>query len=320
MLQDNAQLKLYDIQPTLDKVISIVTPDLETQEHILRYQVPVAIERYNVGLIVLDSVAANYRAEFDRPGASRHGASMAKRYTLPLVMIFDIPADELNSSAELTKLGSLLRSYAQNHNLAVVVSNQVSDRFSQTPVQALQYAASSQVSTNSPKHQASQASPLAYRSTTVPRQSIHLPSSAPTSTPQNIAITPAPLKIDHQQRWFTGWGDDADRFSISDPNFQMMPQKTPALGLVWTSQIAARIALIKTPIYGSGKEAEGIEAGDVTIKKWRRYLKVVFASWTKPTGSGIDGAVEFEISSGGVNSLALKRGGETEETEVKARN
>lgn len=79
MLKNHPALTSTERKPSLDRVISIVTPDLESQDHILRFQLPVAIQRHNVGLVVLDSVAANYRAEFERPGASRDGANMAKR-------------------------------------------------------------------------------------------------------------------------------------------------------------------------------------------------------------------------------------------------
>ena len=85
MLAANPILSSADPQPSLDRVISILTPDLESQDHILRYQLPVAVRRHNVGLVVLDSVAANYRAEFERPGASRAGANMAVRYAWNLL-------------------------------------------------------------------------------------------------------------------------------------------------------------------------------------------------------------------------------------------
>ncbi|KAH6850870.1 P-loop containing nucleoside triphosphate hydrolase protein [Chaetomium sp. MPI-CAGE-AT-0009] len=136
-------------RPSLDNIISTVTPDLESQDHILTFQVPVEVERRGIGLVVLDSVAANYRAEFERSASSsgaRHGSNMGARTT------------------ELVKLGMHLRDLAQRHNLAVVVSN---------------------------------------------------------------------------QRWFTGWGDD--------PRAQHA-LKTPALGLVWTTQVAARIALSRRAV------------------------------------------------------------------------
>jgi DNA repair protein RAD57 len=79
MLSTHPILVSANPKPSLDRIISIVTPDLESQDHILRYQLPVAIRRHSIGLVVLDSVAANYRAEFERPGASKNGANMAKR-------------------------------------------------------------------------------------------------------------------------------------------------------------------------------------------------------------------------------------------------
>jgi DNA repair protein RAD57 len=72
-------LRDADPQPSLDRIVSIVTPDLESQEHILWYQAPIAIQRYDVGLLVVDSVAANFRAEFETPGLPGGAASMAKR-------------------------------------------------------------------------------------------------------------------------------------------------------------------------------------------------------------------------------------------------
>ena len=99
MLTTHPTLSSAYRKPTLDRIISVVTPDLESQDHILRYQVPVVIRRHKIGLVVLDSVAANYRAEFERPGANRNGAHMAKRLmsTRPLttqsfLTLLDLPS------------------------------------------------------------------------------------------------------------------------------------------------------------------------------------------------------------------------------------
>ncbi|OBT98266.1 hypothetical protein VE01_03115 [Pseudogymnoascus verrucosus] len=98
---------------SLSRVLTIPARDLETQDHILRFQLPLAIRRHNVGLVVIDSVAANFRAEFERGdgGGAAHGANMARR------------------TAELVGLGALLRGIARSESVAVVVSNQVADRF-----------------------------------------------------------------------------------------------------------------------------------------------------------------------------------------------
>ncbi|KFZ19691.1 hypothetical protein V502_03502 [Pseudogymnoascus sp. VKM F-4520 (FW-2644)] len=98
---------------SLSRILTIHARDLETQDHILHFQLPLAIRRHNVGLVVIDSVAANFRAEFERSGdgGAAHGANMARR------------------TAELVGLGALLRGVARSEGVAVVVSNQVADRF-----------------------------------------------------------------------------------------------------------------------------------------------------------------------------------------------
>ncbi|KAH0601914.1 hypothetical protein MHUMG1_00793 [Metarhizium humberi] len=107
ILASNPLLQGVDFadRPSLDNILSTVTPDLESQDHILEYQVPVLLSRHNIGLLVIDSVAANYRAEFERAGSS-YGSNMAAR------------------SAELVRLGALLRDLARRHGIAVVVANQ----------------------------------------------------------------------------------------------------------------------------------------------------------------------------------------------------
>jgi DNA repair protein RAD57 len=228
-------------RPSLNKILSIQTPDLEAQDHILRFQVPVAIERQGIRLVVIDSIASNYRAEFDRTGVGsvqgqsqgnvnpdrRAAQAMAERRT------------------QLVQLGGFLRNLAREKNIAIVLSNQVADRFS--PITA------------PPPH------------TQLPSQN-HLP---PPSTSSIPVITPDPLTLDHQQRWFTGWGD------LPGSNY-----KTPSLGLVWTNQIGARIALIKE--------------GDVASVKRRRWLRVVFAPWV---GGSRDCGLEYEILGEGVRAV-----------------
>ncbi|KAH7025443.1 P-loop containing nucleoside triphosphate hydrolase protein [Macrophomina phaseolina] len=239
-------------KPSLQRILSIQTPDLEYQDHVLRYQLPVAIARHDVGLVVLDSVAANYRAEFERPEHDRRAGveAMARR------------------SAMLVELGALLRSVARAHGVAVVVANQVSDRFAAPPPPP---------------------PPPPSASATTSRTASH------NTPPPPLALSPEPLSLDHQQRWFTGWGDARTTAAAT-------ALKTPALGLVWTNQLAARIALLKAPVYSApnpwvGLAADGREdwRGDgVEIRRWRRWMKVVFAPWTAASEPGSKG-VEFKI-------------------------
>ncbi|KAI0192257.1 DNA repair protein RAD57 [Xylaria flabelliformis] len=314
-------------RPSLDRVISTVTPDLESQDHILTYQVPVEVARRNVGLIVLDSVAANYRAEFDRGSG---GSNMAAR------------------SAELVRLGHLLRELARKHDLAVVVANQVADRFSGSNPFA--YSARPSTLTPGPQHRRlgamSQESPLASRSRNIinpgnnnatalqdvePSSStadIVVRSSMPEPPPEDfVPAAPAALSLDHQQRWFTGWGDDP---------YQHLNEtlKTPSLGLVWSTQIAARIALFRRPAYGRKVVVDGDDANEITamttyddevanvgpyIKSWRRWMKVVFAPHVPGTGTGLEGAVEFEVVAGGLKGVERAKNKKTK-TKTKTTN
>lgn len=104
-------------------MFSITCNDLESQDHIIRYQLPVFVARHNVGLIVLDSVAANFRVEFERPTTTLP----AKRARAEDE---SGPAQMARRGKDLVLLARTLRTLAVQHNLAVVVANQVSDRFS----------------------------------------------------------------------------------------------------------------------------------------------------------------------------------------------
>ncbi|KAK2624333.1 hypothetical protein QTJ16_006283 [Diplocarpon rosae] len=284
ILRSHPVLLAADSKPTLDSIISIVTPDLESQDHILRFQVPVAVRRHGIRLVILDSVAANYRAEFGHPAAGASsgqtgGASMAQR------------------SSELVKLGQLLRGLAREYNLAIVVANQVADRFpggngGSSPI----------------LRRTTQNSPLARKSGqggTTPDSSIPMSStpagSESATTPFNSTVDP--MSLDHQHRWFTGWGDDP-----SPSHVGMESLKTPSLGMIWTTQISCRIALVKRPVYGPGLLGDGEnERGEPVIRKWRRWMKVVFAPHAAPSGPGVQDAVEFEIKGEGV-AAAKKKG------------
>ncbi|KAK8037073.1 DNA repair protein RAD57 [Apiospora marii] len=304
MLNSNPSFKGLDKKPTLDRIMSTATPDLESQEHILQYQVPVQVERHNVGLIVLDSVAANYRAEYERGGSL--GSNMAAR------------------SADLIRMGQLLHDLARRHNLAVVVANQVMDRIpsshsgsnngvfaiknsAATPRSPPLAAAAAAAAGPSAAHaQMPQDSPLASRSrgpwqpppgaepTSSLVDMVGVRSSMPEPPPEDPPA-PASLLLDHQNRWVTGWGDDP----YADPNHF----KTPTLGLVWSTQVAARVALFKRPVYGRKDVVEDEETGGVVLRNWRRWMKVVFAPHVPGTGQGLEGAVEFEVSMGGLKSV-----------------
>ena len=106
-----------------DRIYYYNCNDLETQEHIVTYQLPVVLARYRVGLIILDSVTANYRAEFDRPPPSQRSQSQ--------------PAQMAQRSRDLRKLAGTLKDLAIEWNVAVVAVNQVTDTFKRTSSQSI---------------------------------------------------------------------------------------------------------------------------------------------------------------------------------------
>lgn len=242
-------------KPSLSRVQSTQLRDLESQDHVLRYQVPVQIARANVGVIIVDSVAANFRAEFDRVGANSSDA-LARR------------------SLQLTQLGAHLRDLARSHNVAIVVANQVLDRFG--PVASLFDASATPLSQTSVATQVSGTNN--NNTATFP---------PPSQQPQLLLSTNDPLSLDHQQRFFTGWGDQ--RF--------MRDLKTPSLGLTWTNQLSARVVLLKQPIL---KPQDYLLGPGMDIVGWRRHLKVAFSAWSRDD-NGTDG-VEFEVCEEGIRS------------------
>jgi DNA repair protein RAD57 len=225
-------------------------------------------------------VAANYRAEFEKQGAGNGAAAMARRGT------------------QLVQLGALLRELACTQGITVVVANQVADRFTKAPSAASSNPASRTASTNS---QGTVRTPSnnSNHSTSQGNEQDHAPHPASQPT-ESLVLSPDPLALDHQQRWFTGWGDSQYE--------QAHVQKTPSLGLVWTNQLACRIALKKVPVFAGSKplihtvngQDQWNDADENHITKWRRWFKVVFAPWAPPSeGRG----VEFEIAKSGIRHV-----------------
>lgn len=239
MLECHPQLSSLpaDKTPSLENILSINAMDLEAQDHILNYQLPVAIANYNVGLVIIDSVTSNYRAEL----SSNNILAISTR------------------STELAKLGQMLRNLAAKENIAIVLANQVSDRFepaegigadpaqrsgfpsilSQGAVAREPGAASPLQRTRSDNtDQLSQYSQAPSSSQAIPSSPYHAPDdekfdgSYIIENPARNSI----LSLVHQERFFTGWGDG----SFFEKNL-----KTPALGYFWSTQIACRIALKK---------------------------------------------------------------------------
>ncbi|KAJ9601982.1 DNA repair protein rhp57 [Cladophialophora chaetospira] len=111
---------LPEERPSLDRVHAITVNSLEEQDQVLRYQLPIAVQRYNAGLVVVDSITMNFREHGTRPGAQ-----LAER------------------AAELANQGNMLRRIAIEHQVCVIVTNHVTDRIDN-------YQSSSPATTSSP--------------------------------------------------------------------------------------------------------------------------------------------------------------------------
>lgn len=305
-------------RPNLTNILSITAMDLETQDHILAYQLPVAVQRYNVGLVIIDSITSNYRAEH----TSTTMAALSTR------------------SSELAKLGQMLRNLAASEDIAVVVANQVSDRFTDAvdpaPFAPRGAPRESGVSSSSPmpRHLAT----AAAGETTVPSSPPAIPSSPFVDDAQAIEGVGDPatneiLSLLHQQRFFTGWGDK--RADLLGVGYQKPALKTPALGLVWSSQVACRVALKKEMSFSEVDVASSYEESSASKeidsdtqqpestgetgsdqrdaaepvsgagRATRRTMKLVMAPWTAGAGSGNAhprDEMDFRIWKGGLSS------------------
>lgn len=305
--------------------MSINAMDLETQDHIFNFQLPYAIKHYDIGLVIIDSITSNYRAEH-----SNNATSLAKR------------------AHQLAETGFLLRKLAINENVAIVVANQVSDRFestgsalSQQPfLSGLDLSQDEDSGPSSPYPQ-SQTEQVAGES--LPPSSSVTQSSQVVSSPYHatehknfdgsyqLSAEHSPfLNLAHQERFFNGWGDG--------PNPDSGSLKNPALGFSWSTQIACRIALkkevssISTTMDGEFSQYRTTDATgdpDSIVKPvppnaivgpqsqlpasspesvTRRAMKLVFCPWTGGSRdtSGVSESprtsneLEFEIWKGGL--------------------
>lgn len=283
-----------DQTPSLQNVLAINAMDLETQDHIINYQLPVAIARYDVGLVVVDSITANFRAEH---------------------LSHDVNALSTRSG-ELAKLGQMLRNLAVQEDIAVVVANQVSDRFetidNNPGVNHLSWIMpqpAAAVDSNSPVPKPrisgteTKTQPNLNYAVHTNINMINPPPSSSPAFPSSPSPFPAEedpqfdgsylvgnpvrsetLSLLHQQRFFTGWGDSpqpqlqpqsqpqSQSQSQSQPRTQGQRQwnstraqkktpKTPALGFVWTTQIACRLALKKEEDDDDSFALDGESAG-----------------------------------------------------------
>ncbi|KAL9618097.1 MAG: hypothetical protein Q9160_007167 [Pyrenula sp. 1 TL-2023] len=233
-------------RPSLDAIHVVPAKDLETQDHILEFGLPPAVRNYKAGLVVIDSIAANFRSD--------QGSSAAK--------------DLADRHTHLVRLGRALRKLAREENIAVVVANQVSDRLEHI---LAKFNSGQPFSSSSPSSSS--------------------PGPVPLSSPATAETDWSIMTLDHQQLFFSGWGDD--------PHGALSNMKTPALGLSWTNQISCRIALKLE----AAETLPTSEMGYLGNNLWRnrrkrRFLKLVFAPWTIQTKE-----VELEIKKEGIFAI-----------------
>ncbi|RVX66785.1 hypothetical protein B0A52_08978 [Exophiala mesophila] len=155
-----------ECRPTMDRVHAVTADNLVWQEHIIRYQLPIAVPRMNIGLVILDSVAANFRAEYE----TTTSAALAGR------------------AADLIHLGNSLRRIASEFNAVVIVTNQVSDRFDDQGAHRIR-------TSFQPVPYVDPASSAAIAGQTQPVQ-------AADSQRRRMEVQ----SLDHQLRFFSGWG------------------------------------------------------------------------------------------------------------------
>lgn len=224
-------------RPSLDNILSTTTLDLETQDHIIKFQVPIAVERYDVGLLVIDSIATNYRAE----------------------MSSDSPSVLLDRAWQLKQLGALLRALAAQRNIAIVISNQVADRFNDTndfddTAWAIEPAGTNPACSPSPQHFFSSSLGHPTSSSQVDMSDIQQCQSQSLSSPwKNDAQTghghlkipslSTILSLDYERSFVSGLGGHRAPTLEASWSEPAIAWKVPSLGVVWTNQISCRIML-----------------------------------------------------------------------------
>lgn len=95
-----------------DNILTFKATDGEELLHVLQYQVPLLIERHDVGLLVIDSIVAPFR-----------GLDLRRNFRGPS---FD--NDEIANVESFVEILNAIRSIAHRRNVAIVMANQVKDR------------------------------------------------------------------------------------------------------------------------------------------------------------------------------------------------
>ncbi|CAG8471322.1 16674_t:CDS:2 [Funneliformis caledonium] len=95
-----------------DEIKYITVPDLDTQYQVLHLQLPILLSRNKIRLVIIDSIAANFRVAYNSSDVS----ILRQR------------------SKELCKLGTKFKEISDQFRLPVICVNQVSDLFSKNDI------------------------------------------------------------------------------------------------------------------------------------------------------------------------------------------
>jgi DNA repair protein RAD57 len=252
-----------DILPSSDRVHCVQCWSSEELVHVVKYQLAVAIERFNVGIIIIDSIAAPFRAA---KGADR--------------------------SAMLATIGRNLRALAKRFNTAVVLANQVRDRLPRylnieydddkllydEQLRWFSGWTAKSVFRNRPQKLQMSAIPVvssSQTSTMSPYKRPRFESSSP-QTPSSLLPDSSPSQSQHP---LPGSQQQLPVYSTTRGVREI--SKTPTLGMLWSTLVDQRIVLKRSP------------GGDYI----NRTLETVFSPFVPRT------SVNFEISDVGLHSL-----------------
>ena len=97
LTEKTSEIPDFDVKRFTDRLYILHTNDTVTQSHVIKYHLPALLTRVNVKLIVIDSIAANYRGEV---------------------------ADR-DRNKEVYEIGRMLKRIAAENNIAVLCVNQV---------------------------------------------------------------------------------------------------------------------------------------------------------------------------------------------------
>lgn len=195
-----------EVENAMSRVHATTLSDLETFQHVLRYQLPIMCERIKPSIVIVDSIAANFRGE----GLGRSPKDLAER------------------GRTLVETAEVLRRVA-GMGIAVVCANQVADRFGGL-------SAEPEPEPEAPSDEIPEVIELPSTSSSSSTQKAK-PNYSPAPSQrgeENLAAYRQKVRLkdlkslDYQSGWISGFPDGS---------------RQPSLGMVWTNVLACRIVV-----------------------------------------------------------------------------